>query len=70
MRNTPKGVLPQVLKRIEDGRIKYEDIQYKDRLTPDQIASIEPELVFQYIQCNKWKFKDFKRWLDSFSEEE
>lgn len=32
-------------------------------LTEDQIADIPIEKVYEWIKTNKWKQRDFKKWL-------
>lgn len=55
--------------RISRGRILRDDIKYSDRLTPAQIATIPCEKVYQYLREKSWNYKDFMKWLNSFSEE-
>lgn len=52
-----------VMVRIENGKIRAEDIKHKDRLTQEQIRSISPALAYEWIKSEKWTFKDFKKWL-------
>ena len=67
---TSKKLLDAVKERISVKGIRADDIKYEDRLTEEQISEIQEETVFQWVQEKRWTFKDFRKWLDSFSTNE
>lgn len=53
----------QVRSRIESGRIRAEDIRHQNRLTEDEIANLDVELVYAWVRTGQWKQKHFQQWL-------
>jgi hypothetical protein len=53
----------QIQARIENKGIRSEDIKHPGRLTDEQIASIDTELVYTWVRTGQWKAKDFRKWL-------
>jgi flagellar basal body L-ring protein FlgH len=53
----------QVRSRIESGRIRAEDIRHQNRLTDDEIANLDVELVYSWVRTGQWKQKHFQQWL-------
>lgn len=49
--------------RIEGGKIHHDDIKHSGRLTDDEIAGINPQLVYEWVRTGQWKRKDFETWL-------
>lgn len=45
-------------------KIKFTADKIKYPETPDDyIADIPMQLVFEWVKNDKWKYKDFQRWL-------
>ena len=52
-----------VRERIAKKGIRGEDIKHEGRLSDDEIANLDPKLVYQWIRVGEWKQKDFNKWL-------
>lgn len=49
--------------RISKKGIRAEDIRVEGRLSEDEIANLDPKLVYQWIRAGDWKPKQFEQWL-------
>lgn len=45
------------------GKIHHDDIKHAGRLTDDEIAGINTQLVYEWVRTGQWKRKDFEKWL-------
>jgi hypothetical protein len=57
-----QGVIMDIQSRIDTKGIRAEDIKHANRLTDDEIASIDITNIYQWVRTGQWKQKDFKRW--------
>lgn len=49
--------------RINRKGFYAEDIKHPTLLSTEQICDIPIEKVYEWIKTNKWKQKDFQKWL-------
>lgn len=49
--------------RIKRKGFIAEDIKHPTLLSTDQICDIPIENVYQWVKTDKWKKKDFEKWL-------
>ncbi len=61
-----KRIANELIKaRINRGKIKASDFQFKNRLTEDQIAEIEPMVIFQWIREHQMSYTQFMKWVNA-----
>jgi hypothetical protein len=54
--------------RIDSGKIRSSDLRYDNVLTEEEISSIPEETIFQWIKENQIGIREFRKWVNSFSE--
>jgi hypothetical protein len=55
--------IEQMKARIENNKIRADDIRVDGLLTQKQIASIDSTLVYAWVKTGLWRKQHFDKWL-------
>ena len=53
----------------ETGKIRHSDLRYDNVLSDEEISNIPVETIFQWVQEKHIGIREFRKWVNSFSEE-
>lgn len=53
----------------ETGKIRHSDLRYDNVLSDEEISTISIETIFQWVQEKRIGIREFRKWVNSFSEE-